>query len=431
MSHFKHRRAHQSGKQIQDELASPISSIKAAIDAANYAEKGAPFAPFLIKFTGRSDFDVIWTSERGDTPIDFYSFGGRRKDGFLPLGDYAITNRVPFGKQPIMLLAPMADHPEVLAHPTDFDWVLDDSGSGNSNDISYWWPVAPEGYQALGVAFGANKPDPKNYWCVQKNYLQQVATQANWSDSGTHWKHHDGSLSVAAVNCKAPDSCIFLAPTTFLSDEHNRSVGAGMAYCLVVDKLFLPVPESTPVSPVYSDDSGVGSTTMQAVGAVAVIPANIVVDRSAGAEPDVAPFYYLSALPSYMCINAFPAPEGGTYSKSMSIGTSLSSSKTFQETNGINVSASAGISAGEAGGFNAQLSVSYTYEMQVTTSDSIQHDTQTIEGVQLTVPHSNRILLWQKNVELVTIRTDGTRMVNAVYGTEEYTMTCKPLPNNH
>jgi len=408
-----------------DELTTPVSSIYEAIKAANYAQNGAPFAPFLMKFASRGDFGVIWSSERGDTPIDFFRYTGTRTDGFLPLGDYAITDRVPFGKQPIMLLKPDANHPDALAHPTDFAWILDDAGSGNSNDISFWWPIAPEGYQAVGVAFGADKPNPQNYWCVKNAYLQEMATRGMWADGGSHWKHHDGSLSAPAINATAPSDSLFLTPTTFLSNEYG-----GKGYALVVDKLLLPMPGPTPYMPTYSDSYSIGSSTAQSVVNVAVIPASVIVDHSAGAEPDSAPFYYLAGLSSFQCTNAFAAPEGGTYSKDISIGTTAISSKAFQETNGVTVSASVGIAAGDKGGFNAQLSVTYNYEMQVTTSESVQNDTLTTESIQLVVPKSNRVLMWQKNVEFVTIRTDGTRMINALYGTQETTLTAKPLAND-
>jgi hypothetical protein len=68
--------------------------------------------------------------------------------------------------------------------------------------------------------------------------------------------------------------------------------------------------------------------------------------------------------------------------------------------------------------------------MQVTTSESVQNDSSTTESIQLNVPASNRVLLWQKNVEFVTVRTDGTRMLSAVYGTKETTFTPKPLIND-
>jgi hypothetical protein len=413
-----------------DELASPISSITEAIKNANYAQNGAPFSPFLMKFAARADFGVIWSSERGDTAIDFYRYAGNRTDGFLPLGDYAITDRVAFGKQPIMLLGLDTNYPDALAHPTDFEWILDDAGSGNSNDLSYWWPIAPPGYQAVGVVFGAEKPQPQNYWCVKNAYLQEMATQPAWSDSGSHWKHHDGSLSSPAINATAPGGSLFLTPTTFLSNEYTGNTGSAKAYGLVVDKLMLPTASIDPVVPNYADSFAIGTTTAQSIVNVAVIPASVIVDHSVGAEPDSAPFYYLAGLSSFQCTNAFSAPAGGTYSKDISVGTSAISSKAFQETNGVTVSASVGIAAGDKGGFNAQLSVSYNYEMQVTTSESVQNDSLTTESIQLTVPASNRVLMWQKNVEFVTIRTDGTRMVSAVYGTQETTLTAKPLVND-
>lgn len=411
-----------------DAPTSPGSAIVEAIQAADYKNKGAPFEPFLMKFATQDDFSRVWSSGRG-TPIAFYRYNGNRQDDFLPLGDYASRDPDHFDKQAIMLLKPDALHPDALKHPDDFTWILDDAGSGNDRDISYWWPTAPAGYQALGVMFGANKPNREHYWCVKNEYLQEIATTGFWSDSGQNWKHHDGSLSQPAINATAPSDRLFLQPTTFLSNQWTGRSGSAHAFGLVVDKLMLPISSATPVAPKYDDSVTDGSATAQSVVNVAVIPASVITDRSGGAAPGSAPFYYLAGLSSFQCTKAFAAPSGGTYNLEISIGTSTISSKAFQETNGVTVSASVGIAAGDKGGPSAQLSVCYNYEMQITTSQSVQNDTCTKESIQLNLPCSDRVLMWQRNVEFVTLRTDGTRMISAVYGTKETALTAKPKAN--
>lgn len=407
------------------ELASPRAAVKAAIAAANYMSVGAPFSPFLMKFAAAEDFSNIWSSERGKTPIRFYMYIGQRSDGFLPLGDYAVTEAVPFIRTPIMLLGQDPNHLGALAHPTGFTWILDDGGSGNSNHIDYWWPNAPEGYRAVGICVSnGGTPNPANYWCVSDEYLQDARTTPYWDDAGQRWKHHIGNLSCPSIGNAQAGNSLLLAPTTILSDEYTSSQsGNTNSHCLVVNKLFLPVPGATVPSPTDSDNYGSGIVTAQGIVNVAVLPCNVVVDTNLGGEPQNSPFYYLAGQPYWECTQALASVSGGIYQTSYTVGTSSESSKAFQETNSVTVAANVGVEAGASGGFGAHLSASYTCEMQVAKSSSIRNGTETTEHLSLNLPPASRILLWQKTVEFVTYRTDGSSLSTASYRTSEITFS--------
>jgi hypothetical protein len=414
-------------QDFQEELRTPSASILSAITLEDYADNGAPFNPFLMKFAGASDFNMIWASEHGDYPIWFYQYGGGRTDQFLPLGDYAITQDVPFGHTPIMLLGVQADYPDALAHPTDFTWILNDHGSGNAADVNYWWPVAPDGYSAVGICVsGGAKPNVNDYWCVANDYLQDAAVQNFWSDAGQHWKSWNGNLDFPMVQTSQTGGSLLLAPTTMISEQFTAdNNGVTNASCLVVDKLFLPVPAEPISAPPYSDLDGVASSTPEGIAAVAVLPVNVIVDASRGAEPQSSPFYYLAGQPYWTCTNAFPSPAGGIYTKDYEVGTAESQSQSFEETNSVTVSADVGVEAGEGGGVSAHIAVSYTHEMSIGTSSSVDHDTRTTTTLALNLPISDRVLIWQKYVDFVTYRTNGTTLSRATYADPEATFRYK------
>ena len=394
----------------------PDELVSAAIAAADYANNGAPFAPFLIKFADPVNFVNGWTAERGN-PISFY--GGYKADSstFRPLGDFAAVNNTPIAKTPILLLAPMPGHEDALVHPAGFSWILDDKGSGNPHDIAYFWPTAPEGYQALGICVGFNGqgPDAENYWCVKTKYLQNAPTQDFWSDGGSHWTSHDGSLSTPSLSgVGVQDQKILLAPTTMLSNEHGNLQNT--SWCLALDKLLLPVPGASTPYPDYQPGYGEGTKTSPGLDKVAVLPSTVIEDPAS----DSSPFYYLAAEPEWFCTRSFPSPAGGTYTESFLIGTSQESSTGFQHTTSLTVGADVGI---EAGPVSAKVSVSYTDEMQLSGSISSGTDTQASETLSLNLVVADRMLIWQKQTDFVVYRTAGDAMSQVTYQTADIYFT--------
>ena len=116
--------------------------VKAAIRAADIANKGARFAPFILKVATAAHFDLIWGNENGDQHADFYRFKTPADARFLPLGDVALKDQGSLDQFGALLIA--SDDPTALAHPTGFTWLLNDHGSKQSTYINYWWPIAPE-----------------------------------------------------------------------------------------------------------------------------------------------------------------------------------------------------------------------------------------------------------------------------------------------
>lgn len=408
-----------------EELATPRAAITAAIVAADYVNVGAPFNPFLVTFANAADFGDIWNADRGPY-VEFWQYKGRRTDGFLPLGDVALVGGVsgPIAQTPIMLLAPNPEFPGALAHPTDFTWILNDHGSGNGADVAYWWPVAPAGYRAVGICVSnGGRPEPANYWCVAESYLQAAGLSPFWNDSGSHWQAN-GSLSRPSLTDTRAGGNLLLTPTTILSNQQMDG-GGQYSFCLVVEKLFLTVAGATNPMPTYSDNYGYGSSTREGITQVAVLPASVITDSNLGAQPGTTPFYYLAGQPYWECTSAFPAPNGGEYTAGYVVGTSSAVSKSFQETNSVTVGADVGIEAGEKGGFSAHMSVSYTHEMQIAESSQAGTNTEISESLELNLPVSPRVLVWQKTVEFVTYRTNGQVLSNAPFQTTEITFTAK------
>jgi hypothetical protein len=386
------------------ETAAPGPAVFKSIQDANYASEGAPFSPLRLKFAAASDLENGWNSERGDTQISFFRSKGDAPGAsapFLPLGDFALINNGDSSKAPVMLVAPIPGNEGMLAHPTGFQWLLDDHGSGNPSDIAYFWPQAPEGYEALGICFGFNGDTPKaeNYWCVKTAILQDVPSKGFWSDSGSGWKSWDGSLNIPDLtNVPTVQGKVLLAPTTFLKD-------ANLGRCLVLDKLMLPGARISTPPPVYSADTEIGDQTAPGLASVAVLPCTVVTDTSSSSGPTTDPFYYMASQPYWDCIEGFSSPDGGTRTDTVSVGTSSESSQGFQNTTSMTIGADVGV---EADGFSAHMSVSYTQEMQVTANSSIGKTTETSVSLVLNLPSAQQVFVWQKLADIMAYRTEGS-----------------------
>jgi len=415
-----YRKTHQHLPRLAD--TEPAAMVLTAIDAANYAADGAPFSPLMIAVAAPGDFSILWAGG-GDTGIGFFAFNGSRTDGFLPLGDSAVINGAEFSSVPVLLFQAMPGHESALAHPTGFTWILDDAGSGSPNDIDYWWPIAPDGYAACGIALSGSgtPPDPNNYWCVSNSHLQSAATAGYWNDSGSGWKN-DGSLSVPVLNAgeQIPGTQFVLAPTTLLS---NQGGGANFSFALILDKCMLPISGGAAPDPEYSPSNTQGTTTGMGVGQVAVIPCSTISDPNQGILPANSPFYYLASQPFWQCTGSYSTPAGGSFAQSVEVGTSQSSSTSVQNTTSFTVAASVGVEAGPA---SASVSVSYTEEMAVSVDTSAGTSTEASEIITLSIPAAPITQMWQGMTDLDIYRTDGSSLVSAVYGNTDLRMTQSP-----
>lgn len=302
-----------------------------------------------------------------------------------------------------MLVAPLPGREDKLAHPVRLDRILSDAGSGNANDVDYFWPVAPPGFQALGICVGFNgaSPNPDNYWCVSNDILQDVPERGYWSDAGTGWKAN-GSLNVADLTSVTSQDNLMLAPTTFLSVQQ----GGARARCLVLDKLLLPGAHFAAPEPAYDGQTSQGDETAPGLASVAVVPCNVVADSSSASGPKSSPFYYLASEPYWHCTRGLSSPEGGSYKESVTVGTSTQKSQGFQNTTSLTVGAEVGV---EADVFSASMSVSYTQEMQVSVATSDEHSTEVNRTVELNLPKARRVFIWQARTNIVAYRTQGSR----------------------
>jgi hypothetical protein len=125
---------------------------------------------------------------------------GAQKDGsfyrpvpsdpeYYILGDYAQGNySEPSGSSVIVKAINDDPNSPLLKEPIHYNEVWNDKGSGGHYDGSIWYPVAPDGYIAIGFVCngGYNEPWIPSYRCVRKDLVIDAQPGSLiWSDKGS------------------------------------------------------------------------------------------------------------------------------------------------------------------------------------------------------------------------------------------------------
>ena len=410
--------------------AQPAREIIAnAIAAANHSANGVVFAPFHMKVVAGTNFTNIWNSERGSKPLTFFQSQGTGP--FLPLGDVvhpesANASTWPSYPDAAMLFAPTQLDPGALAHPVEFEWFLDSYGTeSNSRGLLHYYRMKPpEGYAALGIAFGtfSSYPDVNRYWCVRKDLLVTIDRQFYWSDDGQGWTKHTGDLwkpVFRATDAGSSDGRMLIIPPVFLSfEDRNRE----MAYALSVAPATLDV-QAPPPEPLFAPHTHDGSETPAGVRNVQVVPFTAVADPGREAPGLRSPFYYVAAQPLWECVGVANTPAGGTYTRTIRIGVAEAQAEVFRNQTTITVSGQIGVAFR---GVGAQVSKTLTQEFELVTATGSATETVIETKNELPLPKAKSVSIWEGRTDISVYRTDGRLFTNIRYANRDTRLVTQP-----
>ena len=131
--------------------------------------------------TGGDNNISIWRVK--NMPFGWYSLGDTV--GLATSGYYAYT----YSRLPGSSLIAYDDGSGLLAKPTGYTWRWNDSGTGGDTDVTFWTPIAPEGYTSLGdIAIPSQSRTPPStdmVRCVRNDLLLPGSALWEWSDAGS------------------------------------------------------------------------------------------------------------------------------------------------------------------------------------------------------------------------------------------------------
>ncbi|WP_205525767.1 discoidin domain-containing protein [Pyxidicoccus trucidator] len=126
-------------------------------------------------------YDDYGTESDGDVAI--YRADLSQYPGYYSLGDVAVPTHDDAPRMSFVV----SGEGDVLARPTDYQWIWSDWGSGGSHDVSFWDPVPAPGYICIGTVttLGYDKPSTDLIRCVKGEYVLPGTPNYVWDDAGS------------------------------------------------------------------------------------------------------------------------------------------------------------------------------------------------------------------------------------------------------
>jgi hypothetical protein len=420
-----HRAFNSSSSEAAGELSSQADGlVQAAILSKSFSQDGVEYLPFRVKsFSFQDSFTNIWAGGvLFGNMISFYQYSGSNGE-YCPLGDVAATGPFPEAIPPlgVLLFAPASGHPQALAHPVDFQWILDDHGSGNDRDVSYWRLVPPEGYTAVGIAFGAGKPNVNNYWCVKNQHCVPAGRRGFWSDQGAGWEHN-GDLTAPTLPGVPTDGSMYLVPPTVVSDEGGDPTWVLKAKMALLDLEAFDCP-----APVYDPNVESGQETTRGLQKpVVIVPYTAVpADQAFPNQALTSPFYFVACEPFWHCDTTLSTPQGGYEQVTQTVGVTDAYSQTFSQETSFTIDCNVGLQFGDAAGsLGASASLTQSFTLTTETSKSSSSENQTTQNVNF--PNSNLVAVWSRQKHIKVFRTDASQVSSAPYSTKDQRLISAP-----
>jgi hypothetical protein len=331
-------------------------------------------------------------------------------DGFMPLGSYGkIGYANPTGGEYVMVVKDR-DSSGALANPVDYTQIWTDQGTGASNDGSFWRPVPPAGYVALGVVAqsGYAKPSLTDIVCVREDLCTRAKIGL------PVWIYSEPQATPAIGTFP-------LAPNTFTAFVMPGSGGYPDPAEVNVLDVEMPMVVSNMETPSLPKLQGLNEPpekTPPHIGKVMVVPFNVINDTAVDVTWQLgnSPFYRVERYQYYKKL--FYMINNGSsdwpWSESITTGISQTESQTFWQTTGISITANAGF---EFSGFSAGASVTVSQEFGYETSSSITMYTEKTVTKTATVPAHKIGILWQKQ-DLILLKRCNQNNVCQSVGTQ-------------
>ena len=367
------------------------------------------FNGLAITFTDA--FEFMW-NDKGS--------GGSQDGGFWepvpPAGYYALGSLGqpnydnPNGNVAVIVVKE-TDSSGALAAPVDYQRIWNDSSSGADLDGSFWNPVAPEGYVAMGVVAmaGYGKPSLDAIRCVRAD-LTANAKIGNrvWQDVGTGADVDFGSWEVAPPDAPNARGMAYLKPGTFIGVTSHSVPSSHSA----LNVLNVKLPVITDMSdanyaPRLNSYDEPSPSTDSYLAKVVAVPFTLIVDEAYDIHWKVtnSPIYKIRREEYYKNQFFYNNRDGSSpYTRTVTdtIGISKTESETYSHKVGISISSEFGCAL-IGGSVTVELSYEFGYESTTELSAFEEHEVSR----EVIVPANKAGCLWQKTTKFTLMRNNN------------------------
>ncbi|MGB1014301.1 MAG: Vps62-related protein [Nannocystaceae bacterium] len=380
------------------------------------------FGELSLTFTDR--FEKRWTDKGSGGRQHGIFYHPKPPDSYHALGTMGVElddsddyKKSVNGKYACLVVKDVGDDQTALRKPTDYDRIWRDKGSGAKLDGSCWRPIPPAGYVALGDVFvrGYDKPSRSDIRCVRQDLATRGDIKAPiWKDHGAGSDDNFGSWEIEVPeDFNSSDEKGVFAPNTFIARKSHNSpnelASVNWVLCLEVPSLHLADPPSPPqLTELRRPDPETTVTEDRAV----LVPFTAIEDEDQSLAWKVAhsPFYQLRretlyTLRGYQYNDT--SIERNDVTISWTTGVSTTKTEEFNQSVGIEVTATAGVSILGSGG---EVSTTVSTQMGWSSSKSVsEFSEQTVEE-SLTAAPWTAVAMWSMSHKIRVYREDGTRL---------------------
>ncbi|GAB1312349.1 hypothetical protein MFIFM68171_02559 [Madurella fahalii] len=368
-----------------------------------------------LAVTLTSAYDWRWTDSGSGGDRDGGFWHPQPQERLRPLGSVAVPHYGNINNQWAVLL--VSDNPlnrvqgkgPAVLSPVDYHEVWRDSGSGAKHDGSFWRPVPPLGYVALGdVAWtGYGKPDVDQVWCLRDDLVQGGGFNDSsvWDDRGTGADTDASFWEVIPSVPSTNEEFVPIVAGTFIANVSYARPDASLARvpALYLPRDNLPLPASPP-EVASNAIPKVGDTFPDTVQRTVTLPFTFFVhgDDRRCLDKIQDPFCSLSKTASWIVLNSEVNNSQGTLTGSFGMGAGSKAGSTPLNA-GVTITAEGELLVG-------RYSVRLNY--QLADSESGSHD-EVLEGTQtkpFTISPGTAGLLWGRRIVIQTVRADGSHI---------------------
>jgi hypothetical protein len=305
---------------------------------------------------------------------------------------------------------------DALQHPVDYTWVYHDAGSGADDDGSFWTPVAPDGYKAMGLVAqrGWGKPALTDVVCVREDLtVPGAAGDFIWNDDDTGADNDFGSWYIDSP-VAGPHENAYLVSGTFVG--WNSWSPPQVHPAMHVLNVQLPMLSQTPYQNYVPRLTGYDPPSPETVPIMAremLVPCTIHKDplyaNNMMWRISNSPFYRLERQVFYKLLYHTHNQTSTDQTNSVLIrsGVTVTESESFWNETSISITAEAGVSfkAFEAK-VSTTVSTAFGYETQTSVAELREKEVSS----SINTPPGKAAALWQRYNRFVLKRHNGTRL---------------------
>lgn len=374
---------------------------------------GAKEEEEALELSFATEYNLGWNDQGSGADNSMSVWIPKPPFGYFSLG-HVIVKGYDKPKTAMFVVKPI-EH-DALATPTDYKRVWGDWGSGSDMDGSFWEPIPPAGYKAMGIVVGQGYDKPKldAVACVRSNLVVQAAIGKDWI-WGDWGSGADGNVTfwpIVAPENSGDSKATLIVPGGFCGhNSYDKLVGSPLANCFRVELPLVKKDTSENVAPKLSSMEEPPIETKKYLESVTYIPCTTVVDSvykdNLQGQAAESPFYKLEKYAFYRrkSWSRNGSDKPGNIKFTNTVGISKEHEKTITDT--IGISATVGYSSpGDTGGPSASITFSYSFSLAESWKTAVSSE-KSFE-VSFEIPANGVGALYGISYEFRLIRKDGT-----------------------